>query len=270
MPAVQLARLKRQVDELVEPFAQPQVFLRRLHDLLEFYADRTYRPGEGGARQPLLPTYRIPLPVMREIEGQCARLCELHPQAALGVVDALWADPYLETRMLGALLLGKLPLTPPEAVVQRMSAWATPSQDMHSLNALLANGSARLRSELPGLWLDLIQGWLSSPDTSVQAMGLRSLLPLANDPTFENLPVLYHQIGSVMQSSAQALQVELLALVEVLARRSPSETAYFLRQSASVANQPAVVRLVRRALPFFSPDLQNSLRPALITRPRPE
>ena len=53
MPAIQLTRLRLQTAGLAESFANPQAFVRGLHDLLDYYADRTHRPGQSGAPAPL-------------------------------------------------------------------------------------------------------------------------------------------------------------------------------------------------------------------------
>ncbi len=67
MPAVQLARLRAQVEELSSRFSQPAVYLRALRDLLELYADRTYQPGQGVPSQVLTPSYHVPMLVMRQL-----------------------------------------------------------------------------------------------------------------------------------------------------------------------------------------------------------
>ena len=52
MPAIQLARLKIQITELLTNFDRPVDFLRELHTLFGFYADRTRRPGQSGKPKP--------------------------------------------------------------------------------------------------------------------------------------------------------------------------------------------------------------------------
>ena len=62
------------------------------------------------------------------------------------------------------------------------------------------------------------------------------------------------------------LQSELLAVLQALARRSPAETAYFLRQILTLVSDPLIPRLIRRCLPSFSPETQVGLRAALKSR----
>jgi len=60
MPAIHPARMKIQVARLGEKIRQPEVFVRELHNLLDFYADRTHRPGQFGEPPPLLAIIKPP------------------------------------------------------------------------------------------------------------------------------------------------------------------------------------------------------------------
>jgi hypothetical protein len=61
MPAIQPARLRQQAALMVEHFDQPAAFVRSLHHLLEYYADRAHRPGQAGKPPALLAAYNVPL-----------------------------------------------------------------------------------------------------------------------------------------------------------------------------------------------------------------
>ncbi|MHB1119870.1 MAG: hypothetical protein ACYC11_07390, partial [Bellilinea sp.] len=50
------------------------------------------------------------------------------------------------------------------------------------------------------------------------------------------------------------------ALLVQLARRSPTETGYFLRQVMGSNPSPELTRLVRRVLPEFPEEIQNRIR----------
>jgi hypothetical protein len=68
MPAVDIARLKTQAAVLVEKFDQSVVFLKELHEILDIYADRTLRKGLVAAPITVIPAYRAPQSVLRQIE----------------------------------------------------------------------------------------------------------------------------------------------------------------------------------------------------------
>ncbi len=123
MPAISPARLKHQAALLAEHFDDPPAFVRSLHHLLESYSNRVYRPGQAGELPPLLQTYRVQPPVLRQLLLAIAPLASKNPDAGLALCDALWEQPYLEFRLLAASLLGQLPCSPAEPVIARMKAW---------------------------------------------------------------------------------------------------------------------------------------------------
>ena len=69
MPAIDLARLKKQTAQLANLFDQPSDFLRELKEILDFYVNRTLR-SQGVAPSSVLPTYRTPSVVLRQIETE--------------------------------------------------------------------------------------------------------------------------------------------------------------------------------------------------------
>ncbi len=267
MPAVQLARLKEQINQLAWNFTRPEEFRFALHDLLDLYADRTYRAGQAVSARPLSPSYHAPPLILRQLKLELGRLCEEHPAAALALVDLLWKDTFLEPRMLAAALLGLIPLQMAGEVLQRLQSWSNPDEDTTLLDALVEDGGQRIRRETPERWLELVENWLGDLSIEIQGLGLRALLPLIRDRSFENLPRVYRLISPIVQSAPAELQGELLEAVHILAQRSSMETAFFLRQMVSVSASAGTARLVRRCLPFFGEEAQISLKKALSNRP---
>jgi hypothetical protein len=92
---------------------------------------------------------------------------------------------------------------------------------------------------------------------------MRALLPLVEDPAFTNLPPVFRLLSPYVQNMPASVQVDLQVVMEMLAQRTPVETAFFFRQVLSLSNKPATARLVRRCLPHFGPDQQAGLRAAL-------
>jgi hypothetical protein len=99
-----------------------------------------------------------------------------------------------------------------------------------------------------------------------QAMGLHALLPLIQDRDYQNLPPVFSSISPLLQSAPAAIQVELIEVISALARRTPKETVYYLRQVLTVGQGAGADRLIRKALPAFDAESQSSLRSALQTR----
>ncbi len=265
MPAIDIARLRMQIDRLVSLCDRPPLFRSNLRDLFEFYNDLTYRPGQSGKLQSLLPHYKVPPPIIRQIEVELAKFCAQDPRAGLALADALWEDAYLEPRLLAIHLLGAVPVTLPEPVLTRLTAWAQPEEDRKVLDALIAKGTSHLLRHQTEDLSAIIKNWLTSGNLVVQGMGLLALHVIAEDENFEDLPVIFHLISLVIQNLPANLHPDLLAVLQILARRSPSETAYFLRQVLIVSHNRLVPRLVRRCFPYFTEETQDGLRQILKT-----
>jgi hypothetical protein len=266
MPAIQLARLKIQVTDLLTHFDEPAEFLRQLHDLLNFYADRTRRPGRSGKPKPLIQAYNVPQQVMRRIEGDLAPRVTAEPEKALALADQLWADPWFECRLLAIGILGMLPLDAPETITLRLQEWGKTCRENALLDALLETGAASLRAESPDDFLLLVDRWLTNGDLPSRTIGLRALPALVKNPKFENLPTLYRLLSPLLREALSSLESDLLHAVRALGERSPQETAYFLRQNLNAPHKSGLAVIVRRSLDVFPPEMEDLLRTTLRER----
>ena len=265
MPAAELTRLRTQINNLIARFDDPTGLRSELRDLLDLYANRAYRAGQAVQPQPLLPSYRVAPLVIHQLEIELGKTCQEQPELAVDVVEALWQDPYLEPRMLAAHLLGSIPASQGAAVIQKLRAWSQPGENFRMLDVLFNDGTTTLRRSAPELLLGLFEEWVSSTKADVQALGIRAMIPLVQEPAFENLPAVFRLLSPGVQSAPAPIFTDLQAALEALSRRSPTETAYFLRQTLNMAAGSGTARLIRRCLPLFDPTQQASLRAALQT-----
>ena len=263
MPAIQPARLRHQAALLAEHFNDPPAYVRSLHYVLDFYSDRARRPGKTGKPGPLLTAYNVRSPVLRMLLQEINPLVQQDIQGGLALCDALWAEPYLECRLLAGMLLGQIPPQPPEEITARLQRWITTDLEFFLIEALLSNGVERLYRQQPQVLLRMIEDWLGSTQTFQRQLGLRALLPLIRDPSFENLPVFFRLIQPLCQNAPVALRPDLLDVLAALAHRSPQETAYFLRQALMFPDSPDTPWLIRQSLSQFPPEYQANLRQAV-------
>lgn len=263
MPAIQPARLKQQAVLLADHFDNPPAFVRSLHHLLDFYADRSHRPGQAGEPPPLLAAYHVRPPVLRQILLELVPLAVNRSQAGLNLCDALWEQPYLEFRYLAASLLGQIHPASPEPVLERVQAWATTQLEVRLMSVLLDAGLARLRSDHPQALVELVQQWLEMPDVFHKQMGLQALVPMVRDLSFENVPVFFRLVSPFTRVTPPALRPDLLDVLAALAKRSPQETAYLLRHNLSLPNSPDTAWVIRQSLGAFPPQVEAGLRNAV-------
>lgn len=267
MPAVQIARLKEQVNNLLPYWDQPVEFNHRLNNLLFSYANWVYHPGQDVQASALLPEYHCSHLVIRQLEQQLGPLCQHNSSTALALADQLWSGQYLEVRLLAAFLLGQLPAAQPEYIVKHIRNWVTLDLEDHLLLKMLEHAGMNLRHSHPENWLALAQDWLHETDPAFQKIGLLALWILVQQADYINFPPIYRATGILLQTTLPELQPALQKVLASLAQRSPVETTFFLRSTLINSANPDLARIVRRILPQLPPDCQVSLRTVLKDSP---
>jgi len=260
MPAIQRHRLKIQSAELVDLFGSHEDFVVALHTLLDFYADRTRRPGQSGQPPPLIQAYNVPQQVLKEIELALKPKILTKPHEALRLADTLWKQPWLEIRLLAIAILGDLPSNPVDRILRRIENWVSSCFEDRLLDRLLEEGISQVRGEDPELFISLMEGWLLSSDFHLSYVGLRAIPSLLSFSTFDNLPAIFRLITPMVREAPSDLTSELVRVLQTLARRSPQETAYFLQQIIITSNDRKVGLLIRQSLPAFPVRIREDLR----------
>jgi len=265
MPAIDLARLRRQAARLADFFFLPEEFIKHLHETLDFYVNRTLRKPAAAPPGTRLPAYRTPAVILKQIEMELKPLAEQYPEAALNLADGLWEEGYLETRRLTAFLLGCLP--PQEAgLLERLRAWAPGVRDPALQEALMNFGLARLRREAPHTFFDLMAEWLAPAHKRSWANGLRALTFAIADARFTNVPAVLRLIEPILSIAPSPLQVEIEELILVLYEAHPAESIHFLRSILMNASEPSTLATFRRMASAFPPELNQELRALLLSR----
>lgn len=269
MPAVQLIRLKTQINELTWKFTRPDEFQHGLRNLLEFYSNRVIKPGRAISSTYRIQTYHTPAIVINQLELELEPFVRENPGAALSLADSLWNDDYLEPRILAVSLLSMMPGTLFDEVIQRAREWPEPERDAKSLAALARNGLGKLRRENQDRWFEVVLVWLESTPLFLKRLGLQALLPAVQEKDFANLPPIFQMIYPLVEHPLPQLQAELVELLQALAKRTPSETIFFLKHMVGLSGNPEMIRVVRRVLPVFDAELQTGLRNYLAGHAKP-
>jgi hypothetical protein len=261
MPAIDLARLNKQTAHLADIFGEPAAFLREVREILEFYVNRSLR-SQSVAPSSVLPTYRTPAVVLRQIEKELGPVAEEQPVQALELADALWDEGWLETKLLASFLLGRIP-PQEERLLARLTAWTQTVRDPEVRAALLTTSLTRLRKETPDLFLVLVKEWLHPARQRMWSNGVQALVPLISSPEFDNLPPIFEIVEPILKASPATLQYDLQELIITLFEASPDETTYFLQQILKETKSPLPAIALRRMAPELPQELQSSLREML-------
>jgi hypothetical protein len=267
MPAVELSRLKKQADELAGCFQQPVEFKRLLLDRLEFYADRVTRKGNLVKPAPLIPRYGVPPLFLQAVEQSLQKPAVDSPMAALTLAEELWKESYLEPRLLAASLIGLAARHEPTLAAERLIQYCVPRENPLVQEALLQRSGVQLRQANLQVWFDLVERWVNSETLAQQLIGFRALQGVIEDREFENLPVIFRLLTSPLELTNRSTIHDLEILITALARRSPIEMVYLLRQCYNRSSNPMLSRLIRKCLPDFPPEGQLSLRKVIQEQP---
>jgi hypothetical protein len=266
MPAIDLARLRKQAARLADFFLVPDDFLRHLHEMLEFYVNRSLRRPQAAAPASNLQTYRTPAVVLQQIQTELGRLAGENPDETLELADRLWDAGYLETRLLAAFLLGRIP--PEEKLLlARLTAWTQQIRDPSVRAALLTDSLERMRRERPEQFLLVVAEWLQPERPKLWPNGLQALRAMVTDPEFENLPPVLKLIEPIVVAGLPEVQLDLKELILALFRTAPEETTYFLRQTLTTSINEMTAITMRRISTSFPPELESQLHDLI--RPAP-
>lgn len=233
-----------------------------LKELLDYYTNRTVRVTQLVQRYSV-PTFGTPKPVLRQIESELAGLARTRPVEAVTLTKTLWEAGSLESRLLAANLLGSIPSELAIPALSRLPDWLSRSTDREVRAALLSDAMARIRLENPPTFFLILENWLVSPRPSFQIWGMQALIPLLQDPRFENLPSVFRILQPAIKAAGPMTQMDVQACLAALERVSLTETLAFLREILRDKPSLLLLRTVRRILPGLSPELQSALREIL-------
>ena len=267
MPAVNPTRMRFQVEALMAHYADPKAFHLALSNLFDLYANRALRFGDHTGIRPMIPTYHLPAPLLRQLEADLERIVPEQPDPALALVDELWQDDYYEVKLAAIAVLGLIPLTDPQPVLDRLNQWIDNRLDLSLLPTLFSAGTQQLQLKFPQTWENYLETFLESEDPQKVSVGFLGLAEGLKNHQNQNIPALFRLIGPYVRNPQPQNFKELATLLIALAEASPMETGFFLRQILSVTDSPEIKRLIKDSLAGFPPEIQDELRP-MVSRPR--
>lgn len=263
MPAAELSRLQAQISAISTQFPQPQKFLRSLFTLLDLYADQNFRPGQHSRVEHLMPVFRLPELVTQQIGKALNQLTSQYPLPALTILDGLKKDKHFETQYLAVGMLGFLPSDFKQQVMKRLQTWIKPEADEKLLDAALGSAQHFFSEHDLESWLRQIQRWLEAGDMRLMKIGLRGLKLLLEDAHFDQFENVFALLTPFFLHPELSLQRDTLEVVKSLINRSEMESSALLQSILQRTTDAATLRLIRRAIPLFSSDVQERLNKAM-------
>jgi hypothetical protein len=237
--------------------------MKGLYDLLEKYADRSYRAGEVNITRTLVPALKTPLQVIRQITLAVLEVSGQEHQAVLELCNRLWQEPVFECRLLAGKLLGQLGSIPELTILDTIQDWQPFLADEELQRELFKACLPRLFQSIPDPVFALADRWLQTRENSRRKSALLLLESAAETPGFDNGPAIFRRVSPFFRQAPVELRPAILSLLDRLAENFPQETTYILMESLTAPDNPDTYMLIRQVLERFPPELQTSLRLAI-------
>jgi hypothetical protein len=265
MPAIDPARLDRELESVVQLVSHPEEAARACLTLLDFYADRTRRPTLTTTAD-LEQKFGVPGPVVRELSHRLSTAARALPDRGDSLADVLWGSGYRETRLAaGAIYEHRDDETAPAWVAAR----ARECRDPVVLEHLGSRALLAWRAGDPDGFLAHVWSWLDEGDSQLTVVALTALCEAVRQPGYALAPSLFEGLAERLGGLAATSSRLLGELVRLMAARSPAETAQLLKRviRESEGGQ-AVAATIDAALPHF-PERQRMLLRSALSDARP-
>ncbi len=259
MPAVDPARLRKQIAGLMRYFGDAEAFHQHTSDLFSRYANWVLKLGDDVQPEAQMPTYHLSPPVMRLFQQDLKAFCLEDTTQALFVADELWSDSYYEVQLIAIHILHILPLNNVEPFYNRLEKWISPQQDRAINEKLWVVAAEKLQHKFQDQWEKLIQKYLDHSDEEMINLGILGLSMGIRQSGFTNLPAIFRLISPLIQAPSSSIRQSLMDLLKVLIEISPTETSVFLKQNFSVDPTPDALLLLKNCIPYFPETYQKNL-----------
>lgn len=258
MPAIDLTTLKQQTSDLTSLYDQPDAFVKKFRDVLEYYTNRTLRVSQV-VQKSTLPTFNTPRSVLFQIESDIEKLGEQYPEEAIKLSTKLWDAYFLEAQILSAFIIGTIPPDSAISLLTSLPDKLYETKDQGVKNALLTTALSRLRKENPQTLMLLIKEWLNAPGPKTQTWGLFAFLPLVQQLGYDDLPQIFEILRPALIGVTPTTQTDLQACLNTTYRISPVETVHYLAGIFQETNDPQLLRIYSRIMRSLPAEAQRKL-----------
>lgn len=259
MTAINPQKIEDQINQLLINFNQPEQFIIQLRSLLEYYADRVYRPGKESVLPSLLASYHVPPPLLREMDKKVASLSKSSPQQALHLSAALWEMDYLEFKLTAISILSAIPVTESPSVFKLLEKWIINCKNQNLLKQLRQAIIEQYLPTNPAKLIEQVQEWLNQDNLSIKKFGYQVLSISIEKYPFDYLPAIYKIIQPSLYDTSTTFRNEILNIFIELTKRSPKEVAYLLRSAYQSKPHPNIKRIVSSTIKYYPLDQQVEL-----------
>jgi len=265
VPAIDISRLQNQTDRLVSLLSDAPNFRRELHEILGFYHRYSHRLSKDAIPKSFMRMYNLSIQVVRQIEIALKKPAQANPEQVFSLVDELWQDDHFEARDLATFLLGQVPVVHADRITATILNWLEQPLDRAVVNSIFTKANATLKVADPKGWSMFVEKLLSSPQQKIRNYALFALWQELDDLPMTKLPAVFNLIRPFLQSSEPYFSDNIQRIVSKLAKLSPNETVYFIKQILADTDGKKIESQARSFLNSFPEENRASLLLAIKT-----
>ncbi len=258
MPAIDPARLEREIKWILQAISEPATLRRRVLRLLDVYSDPKLHARKAGKERGTQGIH-VPEPLIKQLGRDLRRGTAHDPALAWRLADELFKHELLEMQRLAVAVL-------PRHDGRQLATWAERNApnvvEPLVLSELCSAGLIGWRRAHPRAFLETASAWLGSRQKRVRLLGLLALYSAVRDEAFEDMPSIFSLLSGHARLAVGESLPAMIRLVRALAQRSAPETARYLLDEL-VSDRDAMKGIVQSSLEAFPRPLQSKLRDAL-------
>lgn len=246
MVAIQRELLSHQLEELIKSIQDEREFIKLLHELLGFYSDRVYHPGESGTVKYSVPSYRVPNPLIQMIARKLSTDLPIDNDRFHQLIDMIWKENWLETQLIAIELARAVYHNQPDVIYGYFCEWNTGHLDRIVAQRM---GGAFLHQIIPDYSddvLKLLEDW-DVEDRVKNRNALITMKIMVEDHQFENFPGVFSIFSDILSSLDTKILPDATSFLHSLIQRSPVEVIYYLKQQSIVIENNLFNNLIRNA-----------------------
>lgn len=260
MPAIQIERLKSQIEAILNPAFLPEDFISSMRSFMEAHANLAYRVSPQVLRTQQMASYQLAPVIINQLNLQMSLFAKKHPEIAIQFADLLWQESHIEMKALAGEILGGLPSPYHQHALERTIAWVSQNKDKTQRKLIFESSTRTFISDNFSDWQKIIKNWLSSGDMLQILSGLQALVILLEASNFDNHPFIYSVIDQINLKNSEKINNALSDLFSALAMSNPVETSLFVKSMILKNPSAELFRIIRRSLPSFPPNQQDLIR----------
>jgi len=262
MASIDLIRLRKQIARLGIFLEVPSEFVSELKGLLEFYHQWSHHQHEERIPNSFMLLYDLPAQVMSEVELGLKPFLQSKQDLIFPLADSLRKDLHFECSALAAFMLGQFSPAKADALKIYLSTWLEDSLDKAVVEAIFTKATLPLQAVDQEDYLSFLQTLLRSVNKRLANTGLVGLTIFLPSVRVDYLPKLFTMVSPLIQDR-EIRQENLELLIRELARKSPMETGYLIRQVLSDNEGRHVETLARAFLEYLPPETASTVAKAI-------